>query len=171
MISLLISAVFSISVSFYTLSFQDCDGNIINMNNYQGKKVLIVNIATGSEKVSQLTGLQQLQQQYNDSLVVIVFPSNSFGHESRNDSEVKQFCQSGFNSTFIIAAKSPVTGGGINNVFNWLAHHSQNGEMNAPAGGDFQKFLVDRDGMLIGVFSPKVSPLDDELVQAITTSF
>jgi len=171
MLSLLIKAVFSLTVSFYTLSFQNTDGNTVSMNNFQGKKVLIVNIATGSEKVNQLAGLQQLQQQYNDSLVVIVFPSNSFGHESRNDNEIKQFCQSGYNSTFIIAAKSTVTGSGVNSVFNWLTNQSQNGEMNAPAGGDFQKFLVDKDGMLIGVFSPKVNPLDNELVQAITTSF
>lgn len=158
-------------INFHSLSFHNTDGNIVSMNSFPGKKVLIVNIATGSDKVNQLAGLQQLQQQYGDSLVVIVFPSNSFGHESRSNSEIKQFCQSGYSSTFIIAEKSSVSGTGINTVFNWLANVSQNGEMNAPAGGDFQKFLVDKDGMLMGVFSPKISPTDSGLIAAILTSF
>lgn len=171
MLNILLSFTSLVLVSFHSLSFQNTDGNTISMSSFQGKKVMIVNIATGSEKVSQLIALQQLQQQYNDSLVVIVFPSNSFGYESRNDSEIKQFCLSGYNSTFIIAAKSPVAGTNINPVFSWLASKTKNGEMDAPAGGDFQKFLVDKDGMLIGVFSPKVSPVDSEIIESITTSF
>jgi glutathione peroxidase len=158
-------------VNFHSLSFQDGDGNTISMSSFQNKKVLIVNIGTGSDKVSQLTQLQQLQQQYADSLVVIVFPSSSFGHESRSNAEIKQFCQTGYNSTFLIAAKSSVAGINVNPVFSWLSQRSQNGEMDAPTGNDFQKFLVTRDGMLVGVFSSKTSPLDSELIEAINTSY
>jgi glutathione peroxidase len=173
MTNLLLKGVFSIlvSINFYTLDFQDTDGNTVNMSNFQGKKVLIVNIATGSDKIHQLAGLQQLQQQFNDSLVVVVFPSNSFGHEARNNSEIKEFCHSTYSSTFLIATKSSVTGQGVNSVFSWLASKTQNGEVDAITGGDFQKFLVDKDGMLIGVFSPKINPTDPELISAITTSF
>jgi glutathione peroxidase len=157
--------------NFHSLSFQDIDGNTINMSSYSNKKVMLVNIATGSDKVAQLTELQQLQQQYADSLVVIVFPSNSYGHESRTNAEIKQFCQGNYNATFIIAAKTTVTGTGISPVFSWLAQKTQNGEMDAVAGNDFIKFLVTKDGMLVGQFSSKVSPLDTEITEAVNTSY
>lgn len=171
MINILFNIVSLVLINFHSLSFKNVDGNTISMSSFSGKKVLIVNIATGSDKVSQLAGIQQLQQQYADSLVVIVFPSNSFGHESRSNAQIKQFCQSNYNSTFIIAAKKPVLGSGINDVFNWLANKTNNGDMNAPVGGDFQKFLIDKNGVLIGVFSPKVNPADSEIAETITTSF
>ncbi|MCX6319298.1 MAG: glutathione peroxidase [Bacteroidetes bacterium] len=170
MIYSLVNGILPWLISFYSLSFQNSEGSNINMSSYQGKKVLLVNIATGSDKVSQLAGLKQLQQQYADSLVVIVFPSNSFGHETRTDAEIRQFCQSTYNTNFIIASKSNVTGTGVNPVFAWLADKLKNGEMNAVAGGDFQKFLIDKDGMLVGVFAPKVVPLDSEIIDAITTT-
>jgi len=141
------------------------------MSTFQGKKVLIVNIATNSPQSSELAELQQLQQQYNDSLVVIVFPSNSFGHENRTDAQIKEYCQTNFSSTFVIAAKSNVAGAGINDVFSWLADASQNGEMIASAGGDYQKFLVSSEGMLMASFSPKVRPTDNRIIQAIINPF
>ena len=171
MVVILYSLLWHLLTSFYSLSFQNVDGEVVNMNNFQGKKVLIVNIATGSDKIDQLGGLQLLQQQFTDSLVVIVFPSNSFGHETRNNSEIKQFCQSNYNSTFIIASKSSVIGSGIHPVFEWLSKKSENGEMNAPAGADFQKFLIDKDGMLMGVFSSKISPTDSSIIQAVNISY
>ncbi len=171
MISILLKIASLLLINFHSLSFQDTNGNTVNMSSFPGKKVLIANIATGSDKVGQLVQLQQLQQQYGDSLVVIVFPSNSFGHEARSNAEIKQFCQANYNATFIIAAKTSVAGNNANAVFDWLAKKTNNGEMNAPAGNDFQKFLIDKDGMLIGVFSPKVSPADSELIEAIITSF
>jgi glutathione peroxidase len=171
MLSLLAGYILTALTSFYSLNFQSTDGATINMSQFEGKKVLIVNIATGSDKAGQLVALQQLQQQYSDSLVVIAFPSNSFAHETRTDTEIKLFCQEQFSATFLIAAKSSVSGTGINPVFSWLADKTKNGEMDALTGGDFQKFLVDKDGMLIGVFSPKVSPMDTELTAAITRNF
>jgi glutathione peroxidase len=160
-----------IITSFYSLSFQDVDGNTISMNSFQNKKVLIANIATGSDKVTQLAGLQQLQQQHGDSLVVIVFPSNSFGNENRTNAEIKQFCHTNYNSTFIIAAKSNVAGSGRHPVYTWLAQKTQNGQMDGVTGADYLKFLIDKDGTFIGMFSSKVIPTDPEIVEAITTSF
>lgn len=157
--------------SFYSLQFQDVDGNTINMSNFQGKKVLIANIATDCNRVGQLQGLQQLQQQYHDSLVVIVFPSNSFNHESRSDADIKTFCQAGYQSTFIIAAKSPVTGSGVNPVFIWLSSATENGNLDAPPSGDYQKYLISRTGNLVSVLSPKLNPTDPDVIEAITSNF
>ncbi|MBN8833417.1 MAG: hypothetical protein BGO53_13955 [Sphingobacteriales bacterium 39-19] len=157
--------------SFYALSFEDVNGNMVQMSNFQGKKVLISNIATGSPKAGQLAAFQQLQQQYGDSLVVILFPSNSFGSEPRANAAIKMYCDTSLHHTFIIAAKTNVTGSGCHPVFTWLANQSQNGQMNAVTQADFLKFLIDKDGTLIGFFSSKISPDDADIIQGITTTF
>jgi glutathione peroxidase len=136
--------------SIYSLQFTDTEGNNVNMSSYQGKKILLVNIATESPKASQLAGLQQLHQQYGDSLVIIAFPSNSFGNEEKTNSEIKLFCQSNYGVTFKIAAKNSVSGSGIQSIYTWLGDINLNGSMNGTVGGDFQKFLVNKEGVLIG---------------------
>jgi glutathione peroxidase len=156
--------------SIYSLQFRDADGNQVNMSTYQNKKILIVNIATGSPKVNQLGALQQLQQTYGDSLSVIVFPSNSFGNEGRSDTEIKQFCQANYGTTFLIAAKGSILGAGAQPVFNWLAHSNENGVMDAVVVKDFQKFLIDKDGKLVGVFAPSVLPTDSTIINAINAN-
>lgn len=160
-------SLFILNTSIYNLQFQDIDGNTVAMSQYQGKKILLVNIATGSNKVSQLAGLQQLQQQFADSLVVIGFPSNSFGNETRNDAQIKQFCQSGYGVSFKLAAKNPIAGILNQPVYSWLTTMGENGVTNDPVKGDFQKYLISESGNLIGYFSPKVDPLDQQIIQAL----
>jgi glutathione peroxidase len=154
--------------SIYSLQFNDVDNKAQSMSQYQGKKILLVNIATGSTKATQLAGLQQLQQQYGDKVAIIVFPSNSFGHESRSNAEIRQFCQSTYGVTFRIAEKNNVAGVGIQPVYNWLANSSENGVANAVVGGDFQKFLIGKDGGLIGMYASSLPPMDNAIVSAIT---
>lgn len=154
--------------SIYSLSFTDTDGSTVNMNSFQNKKILLVNIATNSPRVGQLTGLQQLKQQYGDSLVIIAFPSNSFGNETRSDAEIKQYCQQNYNVNFFIASKNSVFGLYIQPVYNWLKHTEENGVMDVEIMSDFQKILINNDGNIIGVFAPGVSPTDTSIVSAIT---
>ncbi|HMV24430.1 MAG TPA: hypothetical protein PKA71_08890 [Saprospiraceae bacterium] len=154
--------------SIYTLSFTDTDGSTVNMNSFQNKKILLVNIATNSPRVGQLTGLLQLKQQYGDSLVIIAFPSNSFGNETRSDAEIKQYCQQNYNVNFFIASKNSVFGLYIQPVYNWLKHTEENGVMDVEIMSDFQKILINNDGNIIGVFAPGVSPTDTSIVSAIT---
>ena len=154
--------------SIYSLSFTDTDGSTVNMNSFQNKKILLVNIATNSPRVGQLTGLQQLKQQYGDSLVIIAFPSNSFGNETRSDAEIKQYCQQNYNVNFFIASKNSVFGLYIQPVYNWLKHTEENGVMDVEIMSDFQKILINKDGNIIGVFAPGVSPTDTSIVNAIT---
>lgn len=165
---LLLITSLALTTSIYTLQFTDVDGNTVSMANYQNKKILLVNIATNSSRVGQLTGLQQLHQTYGDSVAIIAFPSNSFGHESRTNEEIKQFCQNNYGVSFKIAAKNPVTGAGLQPIYNWLAQSGENGVMNGTVGNDFQKFLINKDGMLIGVFAPSVTPTDSQIVNALT---
>jgi glutathione peroxidase len=163
-----IVSVFAFLSSIYSLQFTDLDGVVTNMSSYQGKKILLVNIATGSPRVSQLAGLQQLHETYGDSVVIIAFPSNSFGNETRTNAEIKQFCQGNYGVTFKITAKNPVAGAGIQSIYNWLANVGENGMMDGTVGGNFQKFLINKEGLLIGVFAPSVMPTDPEIINALT---
>ena len=159
--------IFWANTSFYTLQFTDIDGNIVSMSRFAGKKVLLVNISTDSKRADQLAGLQQLHQQYGDSLAIIGFPSNSFNKESRSNAGIKQYCQSKYGISFLIASKNPIEGPQIQPVYDWLSRSSKNGVMNDPIMGNFQKFLISKTGELIGVFSPTLSPLSKEIISAI----
>lgn len=162
--------VFSLIVcllSLYEISYFNAAGETKSFSQLQGKKILIVNIATGSPRVDQLEGLKQLQEQFADSLVVIAFPSNSFDNEPRTTEEIVQFCNQQYGINFLLGAKGNVTGPDKSTIFAWLADRTMNGVMNAPVIGDFQKFLIDKDGSIIGTFAPSISPLDPKIVNAI----
>ncbi len=154
-------------VSIYSLSVTDVDSNNISFNSFRGKKILIVNTASSSNQVSQLNELQQLYLQHQDSLVVIAFPSNSFGNEPKNDLEIKSFMQASHGVSFPIVAKSWVTGDSANVVYRWLSEKMQNDVTNARAKTDFQKFLIDNSGFIVAKFDSSVSPLSTLVQNAI----
>jgi glutathione peroxidase len=170
LIKILITALLFNS-SIYSFTISDTQGVPVPLSNFQHKALLIVNIATNdTTRTVQLAGLQQLQQQFADSLVVIGFPSNSFGHEPRSNAEIKQFCQSTYGVSFLLAAQGPVKGANVQPVYHWLGRLSENSVMDNEVKGDFQKYLIDKDGNLVGVFSGKVLPMDNQLVSAITAT-
>lgn len=160
---LLIVSMFVFKTSIYDYSIKDVNGDTIRLSSFQGKKMLLVNIASESEHVNQLMELQQLHQLYKDSVVIIAFPSNSFAKEIRNDFEIKQFCQENFGSSFIIASKGMVTGIQAQPIYYWLSHASENGEIDAPIANDFQKFIIGKEGDIIGIFRHSVNPLNPSI--------
>jgi glutathione peroxidase len=156
--------------SFHSLSYTSSNGSAVPFSIYQGKKVLIVNMATGSPKVSQIEGLQELQERFGDSLVIIAFPSNSFGNEPKTDAEIMTMCIDTYGATFKIAQKGPVVGNGMQQTYSWLAQSSENGTVNGVVSTDFQKFLIDGQGNIVGYFSSKVEPMDSKLIAAISAN-
>jgi glutathione peroxidase len=167
MLKLLLLTFFFVS-SIYTVQYTTIDGANETFNSYQGKKILIVNIATGSENTDQIGELQQLYQIYHDSLEIVAFPSNSFGHEARTNAEIKQFCQNNYGVTYQLGAKGDVNGASSLPIYNWLCNQGQNGTVNATMVADFEKFLVDKNGQIIGIFGPDISPIDSITINAIT---
>jgi glutathione peroxidase len=157
-----------VTVSIYTITEPDIDGGTIHFSNYQGKKILIVNTACYSPRTSQFSGLEQLYQTYKDSLVVVAFPSNSFGHEPGTNQQIKSFIMSHYNVHFVLGGKLDVSGANQGTIYQWLSQIAQNGMMNSSVSDDFQKYLVDKDGKLIAVYSPNVQPMDNVIQNAIT---
>lgn len=156
--------------SVYNLSIDTYNKGIISLSDYHGKKILIVNIASNSKYVSQVQELHQLYDLHKDSLIVIAFPSNSFDNEQRDDAQLLQYVDS-MQLNFPVAKLSFVKGGGIHPLYAWLSQRSSNGVLDATITNDFQKYFLDKNGEIFGLFNSEVSPLDTKVTQAITTNF
>lgn len=172
LIKIFATALLLLNASIYSLTVTNTHGDTVPLSNFQHKSMLIVNIATGNAaRVEQLAGLQQIQQEYADSLIVLAFPSNSFGNENRDNAEIQQFCQQNYGATFLVAAKGSVDSTGIQPLYNWLTKKSENGVMDTRVKSDYQKFLIDPHGNLAGVFAGSVLPTDSLFREAVTASF
>ena len=157
----------SVIVQFHSLNVFSIDNTLIHFNAFKGKKVLIVNTASGSSQANQLLQLQALYEQHIDSVVVIAFPSNSFGNEPLNNDVLSHYMRDSLGISFPIAAKSSVTGIDANIVYRWFASKSQNLETSEKVETDFQKFLIDGKGRLVGVFDSSISPTGTVMQNAI----
>ncbi len=150
--------------SIYDLKLKTVLRNI-DMSEFRGKNILLVNIGSASLRVSQYSKLKELYQRYKDkALVVICFPSNDFNGEPKNDEDIQKF----FGEThdnFHIAKKVSVKGSNISPIYEWLTQKSKNGIINIEIKGDFQKFLINTHGKLIGIYTGRESPLNNMLVK------
>lgn len=151
----------------YNFSITDINGNNISLSTFKGKKILFVNSASGSPYARQLASLDTLYQKYQDSLVVIVIPSNTFHNESKSNAEIKAFIAGNYHTHFIIAEKTEVAGVSQSRLYSWLTHYSENKMMENNVNGDFYKFLVNAEGKLVGAFAPSVDPMSDEMQSVI----
>ncbi|HIN20192.1 MAG TPA: glutathione peroxidase, partial [Candidatus Marinimicrobia bacterium] len=116
------------SKSFYALSAEDINGEVISMNTYKGKKVLVVNVASRCGYTPQYEGLQKLYDTYGDSLVVLGFPSNDFmWQEPGRNTEIKKFCKTNYGVTFPMFSKIHVKGRKQHPIYDWLSDSKLNG--------------------------------------------
>jgi glutathione peroxidase len=139
----------------------------IDFSSYVGKKILLVNISLNSADTTQLRQLQQLYSICYRRLVIIAFPSNSFGTEPRTNSQIAQILQNNFKISFPVAKKDDVVGANIQKVYKWLTKKTDNTMMDCTIRGDYQKFLIDANGKLIGVFDRNISPLNEIILNEI----
>ena len=154
--------------SFYDLSFIDIDGNEVKMDQFRGKKVLLVNVASKCGYTPQYAELQELNEKYSDKLVLIGFPCNQFlSQEPGNEEEIKSFCQKNYGVTFLMASKIDVKGGNQHPVYQWLTQKEKNGVEDTKVGWNFQKYLVDEEGHYVHEFDTKVKPMSKEITDLI----
>lgn len=154
-------------ISFYTLIINDINGNITSFASFSGKKILIVNTCTATADTSQYAGLEQLHQKYKDSLIIIAVPSNSFGNTPQSDVAIKNFVLNRYNIHYLLASKSSVKGGDISPLYSWLTDSTKNGMIKDTVRKDFYKFLINKEGLLIGAFSNKVLPMSPTIQNAV----
>jgi glutathione peroxidase len=157
------------STGIYSYEPKDIDGWIIPLSRYQGKVLLVVNVASECRFTHQYSNLQRLYMKYKDQgFVVLGFPSNDFGRQERGtNAEIKEFTARQFNIMFPLFSKISVKGKDMHPLYQCLTRPETNGEFGGPITWNFNKFLIDRDGKTIARFASEIDPLDPQITGAI----
>lgn len=154
--------------SFYDFQMKSIDGKIISFDQYKGKKVLLVNVASKCGFTPQYEDLQKLNELYGNKVVILGFPANNFGNqEPGTNEEIALFCSANYGVTFQMFEKISVKGDDMAPLYQWLSNEKYNGWNNEAPSWNFCKYLVDENGKLIAFFPSKVKPLSDELLAKI----
>jgi len=142
------------------------EGNEVDLAQFKGKVVLVVNVASKCGYTPQYEGLQALYAKYkNDGLVVLGVPSNDFDmQEPGTDAEIKDFCTTNYKVTFPMLSKVAVKGPGKVDLYKVLTAATSDKK---EVGWNFEKFLINRKGEVVGRYKSAVEPNSDELVKAI----
>ncbi len=153
----------------YQFKVKDISGGEFNFADLKGKKVLIVNTASKCGLTPQFEELEKLYQKYKDQNFVIVgFPTNDFMRQDPGtNEEIAEFCKLNYGVTFPMMSKIVVKGDGMNPLYQYLTQKQQNGLGDFEVEWNFQKFLINEEGKLAKVISPKVSPTDNEITNWI----
>ncbi len=156
--------------SIYDIPLKDIDGKDTSLKPYQGKVLLIVNVASKCGFTPQYKALEALYLKYKDQgLVVLGFPCNQFAHqEPGTDAEIKEFCTSKYDVTFPMFDKLEVNGNNRHPLYVLLA--GKESPFPGNIGWNFTKFLVGRDGKILKRFNSPVKPDSAEVTQAIETA-
>lgn len=144
------------------------DGEPVDLGDYRGSVLLVVNTASKCGYTPQYAGLEELYQRYrNRGLMVIGFPSNDFANQEPGTAEeIATFCRLNYGVSFPMMAKVATKGPDRSPVYAALTEGTPEG-IRGEIRWNFTKFLVDRDGRVVARFEPKVEPLSDELVSAV----
>ncbi len=166
---LFLSASFAQKKTFFDFTTKTIDGKEVNLSEYKGRKILVVNVASKCGLTPQYEQLEELYEQYSgNNFIILAFPANNFaGQEPGTNAEIKEFCKANYGVTFPIMEKISVKGDDIDPIYAWLTQKSENGVMDAEVKWNFQKFLIDEKGRLVDVVSPKEKPDCDRIVNWI----
>lgn len=147
-------------MSFYDFSAKDINGKEIEMNNYKGKVVLVVNTASKCGLTPQFKELEELYKIYKDKgLEILGFPCNQFANQdSGSNEEIQNFCQLNYGVTFTMFEKIDVNGKNAHPLYKYLKEQSK-GLMGKEIKWNFTKFLIDTEGNVVDRYAPIVKPL------------
>ncbi|HKQ07848.1 MAG TPA: glutathione peroxidase [Blastocatellia bacterium] len=159
----------TVANSIYDFSLKNIDGKETSLADYRGKVVLVVNVASRCGFTPQYDGLEKVYLKYKDrGLVILGFPANNFGgQEPGSNEEIKSFCSLKYNVTFPMFAKISVKGDDIHPLYKYLTDKQSDPQFGGDVKWNFNKFLIGRDGKIIGRFEPAVKPESPEVAQAI----
>jgi glutathione peroxidase len=160
--ALLSTRVHADQASPLTGTVKKIDGKDVDLSAYKGKVVLIVNVASRCGYTGQYAGLQKLYDAYKDKgLVVLGFPANEFGaQEPGTDAEIATFCSSKYGVTFDMFSKIVVKGANKAPLYKAL---TEGATPAGEVGWNFEKFLIGRDGKIVGRYKSGVAPDDAKL--------
>lgn len=152
-----------------SFTLNDIDGRPVNLADYRGKVLMLVNVASKCGHTPQYQGLQVLHETYaKRGLVIIGIPCNDFGNqEPGTDDEIQQFCSANYGVTFPLMSKVTIKGENQHPLYAALTSREHNAADPGPVKWNFEKFLIGRDGRLAARFRSAVKPLATDLVSAV----
>ena len=155
--------------TIYQFKVEDLSGDSFDFSTLKGKKILVVNTASECGLTPQYEQLQAIYEKYKDKNFVIVgFPANNFGaQEPGTNQEIATFCQQNYGVSFPMMAKISVKGGDMHPVYQFLTQKAKNGLEDSEVQWNFQKYLINENGELAKVVSPRTLPTDAEIVNWI----
>ena len=155
--------------SIHKFKVNDINGEIFDMSKLKGKKVMIVNTASKCGLTPQYKKLEVLFKEYNSqNFIIIGFPANNFlSQEPGSDAEIAEFCQNNYGVSFPMMSKISVKGNNKHPIYEFLTNKSLNGVLDSSVRWNFQKYLINAEGIVEKVISPWVSPDDSSIVEWI----
>lgn len=150
----------------YHIALTDLQGAAVQLSDFRGKHILIVNVASECGFTPQYRDLQKLSDTYKDQLVVIGVPCNQFGkQEPGSANQIQSFCESSFGVTFLLTEKVDVKGAKQHPLYAWLTQKELNGVKNSSVKWNFQKYLIDEKGSLIDYFYSITKPTSSKITK------
>jgi len=155
--------------SIHDFTVQDIDGKEVSLADYKGKVLMIVNVASKCGFTGQYAGLQELYDTYKDKgFVILGFPANDFlGQEPGTNDEIKQFCTLNYGVSFPMFAKISVKGDEQHPLYKYLTDKKANPDFGGKITWNFNKFLVDANGKVIGRFGTRTAPKSKTVIEEI----
>lgn len=151
----------------YDISIGGIDVRLEDLHNFEGKKILIVNVASANRCIIPYRSLQELYDYYKEKLVIKAVPCNDFGNQEIEDSTtIIGFCRREEGITFPVAEKITIRHN-RHPLYNVLCENSENGICNTEVNRNFFKFLLNEKGCLIASFPSFVDPLDESILSLI----
>lgn len=151
----------------YDFSLNQLDGKSIDWSNFKGKKVLLVNVASQCGLTPQYTQLQELNETFGgNNFAVLGVPCNDFaGQEPGTAEEIATFCSATYGISFPLSEKIHTVGSEIHPIYQWLKD-----ETGAEVTWNFQKYLINESGKVVGFHSPQTEPSDSQILDWIKES-
>lgn len=147
--------------SVFDFTVKDIDGTEVNLSQYKGKFLLIVNVASQCGFTPQYKGLEELFEELKDQVVVLGFPCNQFGkQEPGNAEEIKNFCSLNYDVKFPLFQKVDVNGDNAAPLFQFLKSEKPGLLGTEAIKWNFTKFLVNREGEVVKRYAPTDKPED-----------
>ena len=150
---------------FYDFKIEGINGEIINLDQFKNKVVLLVNTASYCGFTKQYSELQELWDEYKSKgLIVIGVPSNSFNQEKKNDEDVKKFCEVNFSINFPLSTITNVNGNDAHEIFKWAKKNYGN---SAVPKWNFHKILINKEGKIHDTFTSFTNPTSNKIIKKI----
>ena len=150
---------------FYDFKINSISGDIIDLNDFKGKPVLVVNTASYCGFTKQYDDMQELWERYKDKgLIVLGIPSNSFNQEKKVNSEVKKFCEVNFNINFPLTEITDVKGDKAHEIYKWA---KENYGKSAVPKWNFYKILINKEGIIEDTYASLTNPTSKKITKKI----